>query len=249
MLSQINAAKAAIANRKRVSRSAMSPLVATQRTELPMTTRHVLKPAVIGLGVLIGLAGCTNPYDPGQRAVGGGLIGAGAGAAIGGVAGGGRGAVTGALVGGAVGAVAGAGPPPPPPRGGPPPAPPGGGAGRGRGGRPGGAVAGAATTPPPPVYAPPAAPAGWYPEIVWLPQPGAYIALDYSYPLFFIEGTYYSLYGGNWYAGPSYRGPWHAYPSPPPALHGFHPGTWNSYQERARTHYRADPNWRHFRPR
>jgi hypothetical protein len=31
-----------------------------------------------------------DPYDPGQRAVGGGLIGAGAGAAIGGAAGGGR---------------------------------------------------------------------------------------------------------------------------------------------------------------
>ncbi len=185
-----------------------------------MTTGHVFKPAVIGLGMLIALAGCTNPYDPGQRAVGGGLIGAGAGATIGGVAGGGRGAVTGALVGGAVGAVAGAATTPPPP------------------------VYAA-----PPVYAPPAAPAGWYPEMVWLPQPGAYIALDYRYPLFFIEGTYYSLYGGSWYAGPSYRGPWHAYPSPPPALRGFHPGTWNSYQERARAHYRADPNWRHFRPR
>ena len=59
---------------------------------------------VAGLGV----AGCTDPYDPGQRAVGGGLLGAGAGAAIGGIAGGGRGAAIGALVGGAGGAVAGA---------------------------------------------------------------------------------------------------------------------------------------------
>ena len=55
-----------------------------------------------------GLAACTDPYDPGQRAVGGGLLGAGAGAAIGGLAGGGRGAAAGALVGGAVGAVGGA---------------------------------------------------------------------------------------------------------------------------------------------
>jgi len=34
-----------------------------------------------------------DPYDPGQRAVGGGLIGAGAGAAIGGAADGGKGAL------------------------------------------------------------------------------------------------------------------------------------------------------------
>ncbi len=188
-----------------------------------MTTRRVLGPTVIGLGVLLGLAGCTNPYDPGQRAVGGGLIGAGAGAAIGSVAGGGRGAVAGALIGGAVGAAAGAATTPPPPS--------------------------YAPSAAPPVYAPPAAPAGWYPEMVWLPQPGAYIALDYSYPLFFISGSYYSLYAGRWYAGPSYRGPWRPYAAPPPALSGFHPGVWNNYQDRARAHYRADPNWRHFRPR
>lgn len=33
------------------------------------------------LVLLLGLAACTNSYDPGQRAVGGGLIGAGTGAA------------------------------------------------------------------------------------------------------------------------------------------------------------------------
>lgn len=56
----------------------------------------------------LGLAACTNPYDPGQRAVGGGLLGAGTGAAIGGLAGGGTGAAVGALLGGGVGAVGGA---------------------------------------------------------------------------------------------------------------------------------------------
>jgi hypothetical protein len=72
---------------------------------------------VLGAGMILALASCTNPYDPGQRAVGGGLIGAGAGAAIGGIAGGGRGAAIGALSGGAVGAVTGAATtPPPPPR-------------------------------------------------------------------------------------------------------------------------------------
>ncbi len=64
----------------------------------------------------LGFGELHQPYDPGQRAVGGGLIGAGAGAAIGGIAGGGRGAAIGALTGGAVGAVTGAATTPPPPR-------------------------------------------------------------------------------------------------------------------------------------
>lgn len=56
----------------------------------------------------LGLSACTNPYDPGQRAVGGGLLGAGTGAAVGGIARGGRGAAIGALAGGALGAAGGA---------------------------------------------------------------------------------------------------------------------------------------------
>ena len=89
--------------------------------------RHLIPCAAV-LGIALGLAACTDPYDPGQRAVGGGLIGAGAGAAIGGAAGGGQGALAGALIGGAVGAVGGAATTPRPPPGpgyyAPPPAPP-----------------------------------------------------------------------------------------------------------------------------
>ncbi len=77
------------------------------------------------LAVGMGLSAC-NPYDPGQRAVGGGVLGAGTGAAIGGLAGGGRGAALGALIGGGVGAVGGAATtpnaPPPQPTYSPPPA-------------------------------------------------------------------------------------------------------------------------------
>src|ERR1700751_329777 len=60
------------------------------------------------VGLAIGISACTDPYDPGQRAIGGGLFGAGTGAAIGGVAGGGRGGATGALIGGTLGALGGA---------------------------------------------------------------------------------------------------------------------------------------------
>ena len=59
------------------------------------------------LVLIIGLSACTNPYDPAQRALGGGLLGAGAGAAIGAAAGGGHGAALGAAIGGATGALGG----------------------------------------------------------------------------------------------------------------------------------------------
>jgi len=64
-------------------------------------------PRVVVVGMALGLAACTNPYDPVQRTIGGGLIGAGSGAAIGAAAAGGHGAALGAAVGGAVGAVGG----------------------------------------------------------------------------------------------------------------------------------------------
>jgi len=60
---------------------------------------------ILILGTLaMGLAGCG--YSPGTRAVTGGLIGAGAGAAIAGATGGRP--ATGALIGGGVGAIGGA---------------------------------------------------------------------------------------------------------------------------------------------
>ena len=70
-----------------------------------MSTRVTIS---LALSAALGLSACTDPYDPGQRAVGGGLLGAGAGAALGGIAGGGRGAAIGALAGGGIGALGGA---------------------------------------------------------------------------------------------------------------------------------------------
>ena len=84
-------------------------------------TRKSLAPGA-ALLLCLSVAGCAEPYDPGQRALAGGLIGAGSGAAIGAIAAGGTGAAVGAAVGGSLGAVAGAFttpqpvPPPPPPR-------------------------------------------------------------------------------------------------------------------------------------
>jgi hypothetical protein len=67
--------------------------------------RKLILPAL--LVAALGTTACTNPYDPGQRAAGGALIGAGSGAAIGGAIGGWRGAGIGALVGGGTGAAVG----------------------------------------------------------------------------------------------------------------------------------------------
>ena len=64
--------------------------------------RRVLRTSAV-VAALLGLAVCSNPYSPGQRALGGGLIGAGGGAAVAGLTGGDP--ATGALLGGAIGAV------------------------------------------------------------------------------------------------------------------------------------------------
>ena len=66
-----------------------------------------ISPHVVIVALVLGLSGCTNPYDPVQRTIGGGLIGAGSGAAIGAAAACGHGAALGAAVGRADGAVGG----------------------------------------------------------------------------------------------------------------------------------------------
>lgn len=76
--------------------------------------RMTLRPAVLlAAGLCLGLGACEDTRDPGQRAIGGGLLGAGGGALIGGLAGGGQGAAIGALAGAAGGAAIGAATTPP----------------------------------------------------------------------------------------------------------------------------------------
>ena len=71
-----------------------------------MTLRKLLPLAAVSL--TLGLGACTDPYDPGQRAIGGGVIGGLGGAGIGALAGGGKGALIGGLAGSALGAGTGA---------------------------------------------------------------------------------------------------------------------------------------------
>ena len=72
-----------------------------------------IAPYVIA-ALALGLSACTNPYDPVQRGLGGGILGAASGAAIGAAAGGGPGAALGAAIGGATGIVGGVATTPPP---------------------------------------------------------------------------------------------------------------------------------------
>jgi hypothetical protein len=65
----------------------------------------------------LSLSACTNPYDPVQRGLGGGVLGAASGAAIGAAAGGGPGAALGAAIGGATGIFGGVASTPPSPPG------------------------------------------------------------------------------------------------------------------------------------
>ena len=79
-------------------------------------TKRRISARMVVVGLVLGLSACSNPYDPVQRTIGGGLLGAGSGAAIGAAAAGGHGAALGAAVGGAVGAVGGLITTPPPPQ-------------------------------------------------------------------------------------------------------------------------------------
>jgi len=94
---------------RNLSRSSLVCLTWGNRgAEKELVMKKLISSCAFAVGLAMGLSACTDPYDPGQRAFGGGLFGAGTGAAIGGIAGGGRGAATGALIGGALGAVGGA---------------------------------------------------------------------------------------------------------------------------------------------
>jgi len=65
---------------------------------------HKATLSIAALSLVLGLGACSNSYDPGQRALGGGLLGAGAGAGVGALAGGGKGAAIGGATGAALGA-------------------------------------------------------------------------------------------------------------------------------------------------
>ena len=85
-------------------------------TNVECKMNPLIKTGMAAALMLGALTGCTDTTDPGQRAVGGALIGAGSGAAIGAIAGGPAGAAIGAGAGAIAGAATGYATTPPPPQ-------------------------------------------------------------------------------------------------------------------------------------
>jgi len=46
------------------------------------------------------------------------------------------------------------------------------------------------------------------PTMLFLGQPGLYVAVGVPYDIFFISGRYYYFHGGHWYWAAGYGGPW-----------------------------------------
>lgn len=46
------------------------------------------------------------------------------------------------------------------------------------------------------------------PAMIFLSQPGVYVAVDVPYYIFFVSGRYYYFHNDHWYRSHGYRGPW-----------------------------------------
>jgi hypothetical protein len=70
------------------------------------------------------------------------------------------------------------------------------------------------------IGAPPAVVVPVAPTMVFLSDPGVYVAVGVPYDIFFIGGRYYYIHGDNWFWAPGYGGPWNyvVYKTLPPGL-------------------------------
>src|SRR5262249_55507000 len=78
------------------------------------------------------------------------------------------------------------------------------------------------------------------PEMVFLRDPGVYVAVGIPYDVFFIGGRYYYYQGNHWFWGPGYGGPWTyvEYRTLPPGLRRYKVVKLREYREREYTVYR-----------
>ena len=79
------------------------------------------------------------------------------------------------------------------------------------------------------------------PQMLFLPDPGVYVAVGIPYDVFFISGHYYYFHGNNWFWGPGYGGPWAyvEYRSLPPGLQKYKVVRLREYREREYKVYRV----------
>ena len=80
------------------------------------------------------------------------------------------------------------------------------------------------------------------PPMLFLPDPGIYVAVGTPYDLFFMGGRYYYLYGDHWFWGSGYGGPWTYvnYQTLPPGLRKFKVTQLREYREREYRVYKAE---------
>jgi hypothetical protein len=89
------------------------------------------------------------------------------------------------------------------------------------------------------------------PTMLYLPQPGFYVAVGIPYDLFFVGSRYYYVRGNDWYWGPGYGGPWThvAYRSLPPGLQKYRVQRIREFREYEYRTYRvsrSDNRSKHF---
>jgi hypothetical protein len=96
--------------------------------------------------------------------------------------------------------------------------------------------------PPPPVIV--EAP----PQMLFLPDPGVYVAVGIPYDVYFIGGRYYYVHGDHWFWGPGYRGPWTyvEYRTLPPGLRRYKVVRLREYRDHEYTVYKVKGNGKHF---
>ena len=78
------------------------------------------------------------------------------------------------------------------------------------------------------------------PQMLFLPDPGVYVAVGIPYDVFFLSGHYYYFHGNNWFWGPGYGGPWTyvEYRGLPPGLQRYKVVRLREYREREYRVYR-----------
>lgn len=72
------------------------------------------------------------------------------------------------------------------------------------------------------------------PPMLFLSDPGVYVAVGIPYDVFFISGRYYYFHGDHWFWGPGFRGPWTyvGIRSLPPGLRRYKIVRLREYRER-----------------
>jgi hypothetical protein len=85
------------------------------------------------------------------------------------------------------------------------------------------------------------------PTMLFLPEPGFYVAVGVPYDIYFTGGHYYYLHGDHWFWASGYNGPWvHVSPSfLPPGLRKFKIAKLRSFRDHEYGRYRASgPDFR-----